>query len=319
MESRAAGEEQGVHRQTRIPGGRFGVVAGMTLALAGCGHTSQPATTSTEATGDQPKTAQIFAYDSSRPLRFVDRGVIQRRGAVAVHDVSFVSGGERVKGFLVEPSGHLRRPGIVVVHGSGGDRSELLGAAVALARLGAVALTITEPSSAHPPPAPTSNSELLSESSSTTRRDVIAVLRAEDVLASLPGVDPGRLGYLGWSAGAKTGAFVAASDPHVQALALLSAGADKLSAFVAAAPPAIRPQVRRVLGSVDPLRYVARARPGTLLLEDGRQDAVVPHEALENVIEAAPRGTVVRWYPAGHALTAGAYRDAFAWLLERLR
>ena len=139
------------------------------------------------------------------------------------------------------------------------------------------------------------------------------------MLASLPGVDPKRLGYLGWSAGAKTGAFVAASDPHVRALALLSAGADKLSAFVAAAPAAIRPQVRRVLGSVDPLRYVARARPGTLLLEDGRQDAVVPHEALENVIEAAPRGTVVRWYPAGHALTAGGVPRRFCVAARELR
>ena len=217
--------------------------------------------------------------------------------------MTFVSGGERVNGYLVEASGQSRRPGIVVVHGSGGDRSELLGAAVALARRGAVALTITEPSSAHPPPAPTTASQLLAESRSTTERDVIAVRRAEDVLVSLPGVDSKRLGYLGWSAGAKTGAFVAASDPRVRALALLSAGADSLSAFVAAAPAAIRPQVRRGLGSVDPLRYIARARPGTLLLEDGRQDAVVPREALENMIGAAPRGTVVRWYPAGHALT----------------
>ncbi len=288
------------------------------LALAGCGSETPAATTSTAMRGTRPP-AETFAYDRSRPLHFVDRGVVQHRGPVAVHDVSFLSRGERVNGYLVEQPVTARRPGIVVVHGSGGDRSELLGAAVTLARRGAVALTITEPSSAHPPPAPTSNSQLLSESRTTTQRDVIAVLRAEDVLASLPTVDSGRLGYLGWSAGAKTGAFVAASDPRVRALALLSAGADKLSAFIAAAPVAIRPQVRRVLGSVDPLRYVARARPGTLLLEDGRQDAVVPHEALENMIEAAPHGTIVRWYPAGHALTAAAYRNAFAWLLAKLR
>jgi uncharacterized protein len=292
---------------------------GLPLALVACGHTSPHATTSTTTIVARPPATQPFDYDNSRPLGFSDRGVVEYRGPVAVHDVAFISGGERVDGFLVEPSGKARRPGIIVVHGAGGDRSELLGAAVALARLGAVALTITEPSSAHPPPPPTSNSQLLSESRSTTERDVIAVRRAEDVLASLPNVDPDRLGYLGWSAGAKTGSFVAASDPRVRALALLSAGADKLSAFVAAAPESIRPQVRRILGSVDPLRYIARAHPGTLLLEDGRHDEIVPHEALENMIGAAPHGTVVRWYPAGHALTAAAYRDAFAWLLAKLR
>jgi dienelactone hydrolase len=302
----------------RVNTGTLALLLTAPLALAGCGNKTPAATTSAVIGGAQ-QAVPAFAYDRSLPLHFVDRGVVEHRGPVAVHDVSFLSRSERVNGFLVEQAGNARRPGIVVVHGSGGDRSELLGAAVTLARRGAVALTITEPSSAHPPPAPTSNSQLLSESRTTTQRDVIAVLRAEDVLASLPTVDSKRLGYLGWSAGAKTGAFVGASDRRVRALALLSAGADKLSAFIAAAPAGIRPQVRRVLGSVDPLRYVAQARPGTLLLEDGRQDAVVPHEALENMIEAAPPGTVVRWYPAGHALTAAAYRNAFAWLLAKLR
>ena len=149
-------------------------------------------------------------------------------------------------------------------------------------------------------------------------RDVVAVRRAADVLDSLPIVDRGRIGYLGWSAGAKTGAFVGASDHRFKALVLLSAGAEQLSAYVAAAPPTLRPLVRRGLGSVDPLRYIALASPGTLLLEDGSRDGVVPHRALLNMIRAAPRGTRVRWYPAGHALTGAAYRDAFAWLVTKL-
>jgi dienelactone hydrolase len=295
---------------------RLVLAVGVPLVLSACGHAARPTTTAAVDSGLGPRLT--FADDRSRPLGFADRGVIDRRGSIAVHDVVYASGGKRVKGYLVEPPGQARRPGIVLVHGSGGDRSELLDHAVALARLGAVALTITEPSSAYPLPAPTTASQLIAESKTTTERDVLAVRRAADVLASLPTVDPRRIGYLGWSAGAKTGAFVAASDRRFRALALLSAGADKLSAFVAAAPKAIRPLVRRGLGSVDPLRYVALARPGTLLLEDGSRDTVVPHEALENMIHAAPRGTTVRWYPADHALNARAYREAFAWLLERL-
>jgi dienelactone hydrolase len=150
-------------------------------------------------------------------------------------------------------------------------------------------------------------------------RDVVAVRRAADLLASLPTVDPRRLGYLGWSAGAKTGTFVAASDARFRALVLLSAGADTLSAFVAAAPKEFRPLVRRELGSVDPLRYAALARPGSLRLEDGTHDEVVPRTALENIVDAAPPKTIVRWYAAGHALNARAYDEAFAWLLMKLR
>src|SRR4051794_6047193 len=61
-----------------------------------------------------------------------------------------------VQGFLVERPSKGRHPAVVLVHGSGGDRGELLPQAVALAKQGLVALTITEPSSAHPePPATT--------------------------------------------------------------------------------------------------------------------------------------------------------------------
>jgi hypothetical protein len=58
--------------------------------------------------------------------------------------------------------------------------------------------------------------------------------------------------------------------------------------------------------------------PGSLLLEDGTRDSVVPHHALLNMVRAAPPKTIVRWYPAGHGLDAAADREAFAWLVTRL-
>jgi len=152
-----------------------------------------------------------------------------------------------------------------------------------------------------------------------TAADVVAVRRAGDALAALPSVDEARLGYLGWSNGAKVGAFVAAADHRFGALALLSAGADKLAAFVDAAPPGQKEIVRAGLGAVDPLHYIRLAKPGTVYLADGRRDRIVPHAALLNVIHAAPQGTVVRWYDAGHELNAAAYRAAFAWLASKLQ
>jgi len=52
---------------------------------------------------------------------------------------------------------------------------------------------------------------------------------------------------------------------------------------------------------------------------DGRRDAIVPRAALLNIVHAAPRGTIVRWYDAPHELDRAAYRDAFAWLARKLR
>ena len=284
--------------------------------LAGCGSSA----TSRARRAVAPAVPTLgFRYDTSAPLRYVDRGVVDRGSGVAVHDVSFLSEGLRVEGYLVVPREGGRRPAVVVVHGSGGDRRELLAEAKRLAATRRiVALTITEPSTSHPPRPVATIAAFLRQTQATQIRDVVAVRRAVDMLQSLPQVDPSRIGYLGWSAGAKNGTFVAASEPRVKALALLSAGADRLAAFVAHAPPGTKASVRRILGSVDPLRYIARARPGSVLLEDGTRDEVIPREALLNVIHAAPRGTTVRWFPGPHALDRGAFDAAFSWLAQKL-
>jgi dienelactone hydrolase len=231
--------------------------------------------------------------------------------SVQRHAVTF----DGVQGFLVERPSTGRHAAVVLVHGSGGDRRELLPQAVALAKQGLVALTITEPSSAHPEPPATTLTGMLASVRREHLRAVTAVRAAARFLAARDDVDRKRLGYLGWSAGAKTGTFVA---DRFRALALLSAGAATVDQFAAAVPRPARAQVRRALTPIDPINAIARARAGSLLLEDGRRDAIVPRVALLNVARAAPPGTLVRWYDAGHALNDRAYADARAWLFRRL-
>ena len=280
----------------------------LTFVVAGCGSSSS-----------SPRRSSLFSYDAAAPLRYVDHGRVNtRKYPLAVHDVSYSSGGRRVAGYLVLPPGRGRHPAVLFVHGAGGDRRELLVQAGWLAARNVVTLTITAPSATRKR-LPATPAEVLAATRATAVADVVAVRRAVDLLRSLPVVDPARIGYLGWSAGARTGTLLAAVEPRLRALVLLSAGAARVSAYAASAPPSLRAQVRRVLGSVDPLRYVARARPGSLLLEDGRRDEIVPRYALLNIIHAAPRATAVRWYDAPHALDRRAYRDAFAWLARKLR
>jgi cephalosporin-C deacetylase-like acetyl esterase len=284
---------------------RIACILALVAMLAACGS------------GGAQKIPRLdFGYDTSAPLEYQDRGVLARTPRVAVHDVSFSSGGRRIQGLLIVPPGSHRRPAVVFVHSSGGDRQELLAPAAALAARGLVALTLTEPSASPSAPAGTQGGRIRQQRDLVVS-DVVAVRRAVDALRTLPQVDPARVGYLGWSAGGRLGTFVTAADPRVRALVLLSAGADPVSRFVAHSPKALRGEVRSDLGSVDPLRYIPRAR-GAVLLEDGTKDKVVPHEALVNVIHAAPKGTRVRWYSAGHALNRQAYEDAFAWLQQRL-
>ena len=282
--------------------------------VVGCGSSATPH----PRAEDSPRLT--FGYDASVPLAYVDRGHVKRRAdPIVVDDVSFRSERQRIEGYLVLPPGRARRPAVVFVHGSGGDRRELLEEARWLAARGVVTLTITEPSTSNPPVrAAGGAAAILKQIRAVQVRDVVAVRRAVDMLQSLPQVDPRRIGYLGWSAGARTGSLVAGSEPRVKALALLSVGAAPIGAYVAGAPPSLRGPVRLVLGSVDPIRYIALARPGSVLLEDGTKDEIVPHAALLNIIRAAPSGTPVRWYDAPHELNRAAYHDAFAWLAGKL-
>jgi uncharacterized protein len=284
------------------------------LLLAGCGDSAAP---KAPRAGGSPRLT--FGYDTAVPLQYVNHGRINRRtDPIAVDDVSFRSGRKGIEGYLLLPPGRARRPAVVFVHGSGGDRRELLDRAGLLATRNVVTLTITEPSTSRPPrPGTGGAAAVLKQIQAAQIRDVVAVRRAVDLLRSLPQVDPRRIGYLGWSAGAKTGTFVAASEPHLKAFVLLSAGAAPVAAYVANAPPSLRRTVGLVLRSIDPLRYIGLAHPGSVLLEDGTKDEVVPHAALLNVVHAAPKGTTVRWYDAPHALDRAAYSDAFDWLARK--
>ena len=283
--------------------------------LAGCGGGSKQVATTT--TAPAPPTLS-FSDPATAPLAYRDRGVVLRTDGVTVHDAGFQSGGQWIDAYVAEDGKKGKHPAVVLVAGGGGDRTQLVGDAVALAKRGIVAITITPPSTSHPPAAPRSNRERVEQAKQVTVADVVAVRRAADAVSALPNVDPQRLGYLGWSNGAKTGTYVAAKDGRFKALVLLSGGADTLAQFVEAAPKSLRPLVRSQLGLIDPLRYIAAVPAGRLLLEDGRSDEVVPQAALLNMIRAAPKGTPVHWYAAGHALDEQAYRAAFAWLALKL-
>jgi len=83
------------------------------------------------------------------------------------------------------------------------------------------------------------------------------------------------------------------------------------------APAALRPQVQRTLTVLDPLRWIAKTK-APLLLQNGKQDEVVPRNALDALAKAAPAGSKVRWYAAGHELNAQAYEDQLAFLQQKL-
>lgn len=277
------------------------------LGASACGGNETPA----------PAAARTgpFAYDREAPLRYVDRGVVNHGYPIAVHDVSYTAGGRRVAGYLAVPPGKGPFPAVVYLHGSGGDRTQLLVPATWLAARGVVALTITMPGDAAA--AGTAEQRLAAQRRATVAT-VVAARRAVDVLATLPRVDASRIGLVGWSSGARVGAILAGVEPRIEAFDLMSAGSPPVQEYAAQAPAALRPAVVRELGAVDPLRWVARARPHTILLQDGRRDELVPRAALRALAKAAGPAAELRWYDQGHAPARAAYVDQLHWLAGKL-
>jgi dienelactone hydrolase len=287
-----------------------GLAACLLLVAVGCGGSTAP----------NRGTRGSFAYDSAQPLGFADRGRVNKPYPIAIHDVSYAAGRDRIAAYLVlPPTGGKRVPAVLFVHGSGGDRRQLVVPATWLAARHAIGLVITAPSATAPTPTGGSPVAELRREVRLEERDVIAVRRGIDLLRRRPDVDPRRIGYVGWSAGARTGAILAGVETRLRTVVLMSAGASPISSYVARAPASLRPAIRRNLETVDPLRYVRRADPSTLLLQDGRRDQIVPRSALRALARAAPTGTTIRWYDADHGLNPKAYHDQLAWLAQKLQ
>lgn len=279
------------------------VVALAGIAAAGCGGGSG---------GDE------LGYDRGAPLE-LHEGSRATRDGVVVQDVSYTSGDDRVEAYLLSPVRRTgsRLPAVVFLHGAGGDRSEQLDTAAELARRGAIALTITAPSRKKTPPEGLTVEELARWQGETIAADAIAARRAFDVLVSDARVDGDRLGLVGWSMGGRLAALVAGVDDRARATVLMSVGARPVSEYVDAAPTELQDVVEEVLSPIDPLTRIDDVS-GALFVQAGRLDSLVPRDALQAVIDAAPEGTKVTWYPADHALDGQARKDRLDWLSEQL-
>jgi dienelactone hydrolase len=280
------------------------------LALAACGGGSD---------SKESGLAAPFAYDESEPLDLDGRTMERREGGVEVRDISFRGPRTpRLPSYLVVPAAAGQRPAVIYVHGAGGNRGELLDRATHLARRGVVGLTLEmsySPLRAQPLP---TGMEGVKARVDVEVESVQEVRRAVDLLRSLDFVDEERIGYVGWSAGARMGAIVAGVDHRIKALDLIAGGAAPLSEYLAAAPPELRAELEPVLGTTDPLRYAPHANPSALFFQNGRRDEIVPKAALTALAQAASEPKEVKWYDMSHVPSERAWGDANRWLLRTL-
>ncbi len=280
------------------------------LLLAGCGGAGD-----SKSVADGP-----FDYDRDAALDFEDSGRVNRNYPIEIRDVSYASpsGDDIVTAFLVKPPGKGPFPGVILVHGAGANREQLVVQATWLAGRGAVALAVDSPFARNPDIEVPEGVPGLRVERDLIVLNVQELRRAVDVLEEHGGVEDEKIGYVGYSAGARTGAILAGNEDRIDAYVLISGGSAPISEVTKAVPPETRSDVEAILTEVDPLRHVREAAPAKLLFQDGRKDEVVPRAALLALYRAASKPKEIRWYDATHEPTVAVYSDTLSWLTKEL-
>ena len=276
---------------------------------------------------------QIFDYDRSLPLDIKEIGIEEKNGA-RVHDISYRSPrGGRVTAFLVLPSRQRRKfAAVIFMHARPGSRKDFLDEALTLAKVGTVSLLIDAPFSR--------SGESMREFDSTVTKPesdrdiyiqtVVDLRRGVDLLVSRSEVDPKRIGFVGHSYGAHTGAVLAGVEKRIKAYVIM-AGAPSLTEFLRTSTlPAIvktrdsltkeqRENYFNTLADVDPIHYIGHVAPSALFFQFGKTDGYPTEENAKSYSESASNPKLIKFYDAGHALNNEANRDRAKWLRMQLR
>ncbi|MDY7225075.1 acetylxylan esterase [Hyalangium rubrum] len=266
----------------------------------------------------------LFAYDRAAPLDLKTERLSVEDG-VEVYEMSFASPkGGRATGRILVPQREGKKAGIVMMHGAPGSAAQLHPRALPFARRGAVVVSVDAPFARRNASAVTFTA--------ADRADQVQLIvdlqRAVDLLLARPDVDPARIAFVGGSYGGAVGALFAGVDARPATYILYVADGGFVSHFtsldgtpqgpLAELSPEERESWIATLGPVGGMNWVGRARSGSILFQNGREDPLVPPAKAEALHRAAGSSHTVRWYESGHKLPDQAWQDMFRWLHERV-
>lgn len=229
---------------------------------------------------------RLFPSRDAGPLDLKLGGLRSIAGAV-VRDVTYAGSGAEVTGVLSVPAGDGPHPAVLYAPGVGCPAAMFESDMATMQRAGVAALAIDPPDGRAPFVEPIS---LDPEAVAAAHVQYVGDLRRGlDVLASLPQVDPGRLGYVGYSWGAYVGGFLAGLRAPVTAYVLTYAGADWVGA-----DPTLAGE------PVDPAAAIRFSRGASFLFQAGEGDLLFSRSSVRLYYRSAPGPKALQWFPGGH-------------------
>jgi len=231
----------------------------------------------------------LFAYHADSPLTFTEKAPRQEDGAT-IRDITYTGeAGQPVDAYLVVPAGKGPFPAVLFEHGMGDNRDQLIDEAVTLARQQHVVGLV-----------PTRPVTLATSGTDEAILQIREMRHGFDVLASQPGVDKSRLGYVGFSMGAVLGAEIVAFEGRIKTAVLMEGVPSVAQSWL------------------DTNVLAPHATKASLLFMFGHGDTYY-HTDDANAWAALFKGqTQVLWYDQGHSPSDAFNADCTKWLATHL-
>ena len=230
---------------------------------------------------------------------------------------------DTVPALLVIPAGASTAapvPCVILIHGVGMNKEQMLPIARLLSNVGYASLTIDLPGygarSNESRSTFNSSDDFAQYLAAGFTRAVTDLRRGLDLLDANHSIDSTRIGVMGLSLGSFVAVDFAAADPRVKAVALIASGgglseilsnqASRGVSYGGHQPTQITQlansrSANATLATVDPITYVAEIAPRPILMQNGGADPIVPISAAKALYRAAGQPKHIDIYPdEGH-------------------
>jgi dienelactone hydrolase len=270
------------------------------------------------ANEDAARTA-LFRYNDTSPVT-VKEVSSEQRGDVTVRDITFSPGsGQEIKAYLVVPKGNGPFAGILWVHWLGeekSNRTQFLDEAIELAPKGAVSLLVDAMWSA-----PEWFGKRIPEKDyENSKRQVIELRRALDLLLSETNVDKARVGFVGHDFGAMYGMLMAGVDPRVNTYVFVAA-TQSLNDWAFLGPqPKSKAAYLKQNADLELTDYLREVKNASKLFQFGKGDFYVSQADAAVLFGAAAEPKQRKMYEASHKMELNEIvRDRDEWLIKQLK
>lgn len=263
---------------------------------------------------------KMFEYNPGDPLdiKYISR---TKQDDSWVHDITFASPkGGPVTAFLITPTTEGRYPALIFAHAGNSNRIDFLAEALLFAKAGAVSLLIDDPTARSEP----WRRQIFDFNYPEQAREgfiqaIIDLRRCVDLLVKRPDVDPQKIGFVGFSFGARQGGILCGIERRISAYALMS-GTLRMTDFWKK-HYAGQPGLDKYIQATEPFNiehYIAQSAPAAVLYHFGRQDLSVPEQDALEFYKAGPSPKDIKWWNGGHNLNSEATYQRIEWFHEKL-